>query len=84
MSSNNEGVFSSSGTAVYYCEPIIRKPIKRTNVLKPLEINISECPPPPIENVHICFGCWRNYDVYQRRELIVKTIISFFCIKKRS
>jgi len=83
MSSTTEGVFSSSGTAVCYCGPIIRNPY-RPIVRKPFEINISECPPPPIENVHICFGCWRNYDANQRRELIAKAIISFLFVEERN
>lgn len=83
MSSTTEGVFSSSGAAVCYCGPIIHNP-HRPIVLKPLEINISECSPPPIENVHICFGCWRNYDANQRRELIAKAIISFLFVEKRN
>jgi hypothetical protein len=82
MSSTTEGVFSSSGAAVCYCGPIIRKPCIPI-VFKNFEIKISECPPPPIENVHICFGCWRNYDENQRRNLIVKAIISFLFVENR-
>ena len=85
MFSNTENVFcsSSSSSAVCYCEPITRKPFE-PKPLKPFQIDISKCPPPPITNVHVCFGCWKNYDENQRRQLIIRAISSFIFSEKES